>query len=255
MSKNYFLGLGAVALAAVTLTGPAHAAPLGYGSFVGTWTTKSPSPYAQPTTGQNGPGNILEWGNNVLAVTDPDPFLITDWHLAGDTAGTWSNTTGAITSTGAMQFYSGGSKNGSWAYLGGAADAGGPVAVVDMYIALKYGTWVSVFYWSNVVAGDTGQFTIDPAVWNAAQSSPDLYTGKLGYGNKPATFFDGNCGIEEPNNIYFSYNCLGSPGGMSHAIAYWPPGDNVTEVPAPGTLALLGLGLFGFGAVLRRRRA
>jgi len=206
-----------------------------YGQLIGTWDLGDPS--TVPNNPTDTPASVLEWGLNVLAVTNPDPFLIADWHLAGTSDGEWLSA-----STGALDFTFVDANTGSWEYLGGAND-GNPV---DLYIAVKYSQYVSMFFFGdNVVAGDTGLFT---------SNQLEYYTAK------GMSVPDGCSNFAFSDTDNFSSTCFGQNNAnghdISHVVGYWPPGDIVDqEVPAPGALALLGLGLLGLGLGFRRRRA
>ena len=88
-------------------------------------------------------------------------------------------------------------------------------------VALKQSTLWAVFIF-DLATRDTGADGIWNGTWNTSDMTWDNNSRVLG--------------------------CQGC-GGLSHGII---AGMSVSEVPVPGTLGLLGLGLLGLGAVRRR---
>jgi hypothetical protein len=222
---------GAALAASVMLGAPAvsHATALGYGELEGTWDLNHPSTFANPSA-----SNVTQWGNYILAV-EPTEFDINQFHLAGAT-GAWSGTV----TDGALTFTATNANAGTWIYNGGVNNN----QPVDLFLAMKYGNFVSVFEYDHVAVGDSGTITDDPKVY-------------FGLGSEP-----GQCDLSQG---YFNANCmeLNRPGngplGISHVVGYWPPDGNPLvptgvdiPVPEPVSLGLLGFGVLGLAWSRRR---
>ena len=102
-----------------------------------------------------------------------------------------------------------------------------------------------------------GTWSFDASAWDIfAPSGTDLVLGfKWGTGNTPDEYFLFELvqGVSSGTFLWFPLAVPGSgEGGLSHMNLYANEADP-PDVPEPATLALLGLGLLGFG--LTRRRA
>ena len=112
--------------------------------------------------------------------------------------------------------------------------------------------------WTNVSSsytlrftqsGSSGTWSFDSSAWSRYA---DLAIGfKFGTGNRPDEWFVYNLADLVSSGSWAFFNVGGRGGGLSHLVLY---AQGERSVPEPGTLGLLGLGLFGMAAGMRRRR-
>lgn len=165
---------GAALLLAVGLAGPANAVVivdtgLGFGKFLGTWRNDEPfnddvaSTMPNPT---ENPDNVEEVGMAIL-FRYPSSFPITEFNLAGaaDDYGTaLDNSNPANTG-----FRVNSDTNGTyarWDYYGfppgpAVPDVTPGMEPTELYVAVKYGDYTSVFLYSVVNPGQFGYVTSD----------------------------------------------------------------------------------------------
>jgi hypothetical protein len=103
----------------------------------------------------------------------------------------------------------------------------------------------SWFYWSPAAGQSptdarSGTWTLDPAIWTLF----DRLMIALKAGNEYAVFV---LEVGDLDGIWST-----AQNGLSHASLYGVPGDD-QQLPEPGTLLLLGVGLLGIGAVRLRK--
>lgn len=99
-------------------------------------------------------------------------------------------------------------------------------------------------------SGSSGTFSLDASLW---QSWSEIAIGfKFGTGNKPDEWFVYLLNPLVSSGGWQFANVFDRGGGLSHIQLY---GRSPANVPEPGTLALLGVGLLGAGIARRRKRA
>jgi PEP-CTERM motif len=98
--------------------------------------------------------------------------------------------------------------------------------------------------------GSIGTFSLNASLW---QTWNEIAVGfKFGTGNRPDEWFVYNLDPQVSSGSWQFVNVFGRGGGLSHVQLY---GRSTANVPEPGTLALLGLGLLGAGIARRRKQA
>ena len=129
----------------------------------------------------------------------------------------------------------------------------GQAAHLDPFLNNAAGAgWTNVsssFSLSFTQADNRGTWSFDSSAWSRYT---DLAIGfKFGTGNRPDEWFVYNVAdlVSSGNWTFFNVGRRG--GGLSHLVLY---AQGERSVPEPGTLGLLGLGLFGMAAGMRRRR-
>lgn len=97
--------------------------------------------------------------------------------------------------------------------------------------------------------GNTGTFSLAASLWDTWS---EIAIGfKFGTGNQPDEWFVYLLNPLTSSGNWEFINVFDKGGGLSHVQLYG--GERNTNVPEPGTLALLGIGLLG-AAVSRRRK-
>jgi hypothetical protein len=233
---------GVVALAA----GAAQADALGYGDLVGTWKQGGQGGYDNP---QGGGGNAATIGQYILDLVNPDPFVLSDFHFGGGSSDWLTGQSSNGSDGSGFEFAKTDGSNGTWEYHG----LTGQTDPVDLYLTVKYGNNFSIFFYENVEEGDTGLFTNSHVTFDGAGGIGACVENYTREANCMAVNYSGRPGSR----------VAGDPPGISHVVAYWPPGDHIelpppnddnrVDVPEPWSAALLVSGLFSLAALRRRR--
>ena len=129
----------------------------------------------------------------------------------------------------------------------------GQAAHLDPFLNNAAGSgWTNVsssFSLSFTQSGSGGTWSIDSAAWSQYEN---LALGfKFGTGNRPDEWFVFTLADLVSSGNWTFFNVGGRGGGLSHLTLY---ASGERSVPEPGTLGLLGLGLAGMAAGMRRRR-
>jgi hypothetical protein len=225
--------LAGVAVAA-GLSASASAAELGYGKFLGTWTTP-PNPTSS---------NVATIGQLILDQY-PGLFQLSDFNLAGavpDYPQDPPHDVVNINDPGVGLIFDYESNfEATWTYYGFPTDPPGSDPV-DLFVLAKAGTTFSIFQYADphVNPGDTGKVSTDASIILANTDQSEWEA--LNYDD-----FANPC----PDEFTFAH-CLPDAKEISHLVGYWPP-VNSTQVPEPLTLGLFGAGLIGLAASRRRR--
>ncbi|MGE0031204.1 MAG: PEP-CTERM sorting domain-containing protein [Steroidobacteraceae bacterium] len=130
----------------------------------------------------------------------------------------------------------------------------GQAAHLDPFLTSAAGTgWTNVgddFNLQFTQISASGTWSFDSSAWS---QYADLAIGfKFGTGNRPDEWFIYSLADLVSSGDWEFFNNFDSGGGLSHLELYARGERN--SVPEPGTLGLLGLGLAGMAAGMRRRR-
>lgn len=129
----------------------------------------------------------------------------------------------------------------------------GQAAQNDPFLTSTAGSgWFNVsddFNLQFTQSSNSGGWSFDASAWS---QYADLAIGfKFGTGNNPDEWFIYSLADLVSSGDWTFFNNFDRGGGLSHLELY---AQGERSVPEPGTLGLLGLGLFGMAAGMRRRR-
>lgn len=96
--------------------------------------------------------------------------------------------------------------------------------------------------------GEVGTWSFDSSFWNTYSSGAIAF--KFGTGNQPDEWFVYSLQLGMTSGDWEFINEFGRGGGLSHVNLY---GTSPIQVPEPGTLGLLGLGVLGLAGMRRRQ--
>lgn len=126
----------------------------------------------------------------------------------------------------------------------------GQAAHLDPFLNNAAGAgWTNISDDFTMAFSQDGSWSFDDSAWSQYS---DLAIGfKFGTGNNPDEWFVYSLADLVSSGQWAFFNVYEQGGGLSHLVLY---GSGERSVPEPGTLGLLGLGLAGIGAAVRRRR-
>lgn len=142
-----------------------------------------------------------------------------------------------------------------WTFLAKDDDPGDPLNGVGSFGGFQFTLAAD--------AGTTGSWTLTGVDLNGDGTPPDFpvffdFVGMLKASDRYALWFFDDAKVEANNNGTFTINFVNNGGNfpdLSHMNLYIREGDDPgQQIPEPGTLALLGLGLAGLSALRRRKK-
>ena len=159
-SDRVFAACLFIALSTIGLTGASNAAPLGYGTFLGTFPGNPDFPDGTNIESLLGLGNLdLAGKKEVVSTNDANTSTLADDIASGDFAFSFD----AFKDDDFDE-----PVGGHWSYFGSSSAAGSESATIDLYLPVKYDGVFSVFYYSDVAPGDSGLFSSDAVVLETA---------------------------------------------------------------------------------------
>lgn len=234
---------------AMTFASAAHALPTfisdAYGTFLGTWSGNLDEATGGDTlesllkTAYPGIEPFASLGN-----PDPDPFVNQLNPVGRIDPPPGQN--GRLDVTVDVTNDDDEGLGGEWTYLAGDPNTPPGDETIDFYLVVKWGPLFSVFYYPQVNPEDSGRWTTDLFVLNAAGAAANGadWVDIPVCGDEPLTA--ANC---IPMNTNPDPD---KPQGVSHIEAYWPRIAQTVEAPEPMSVGLFGLGLLALGAARRR---
>jgi hypothetical protein len=130
----------------------------------------------------------------------------------------------------------------------------GPVQQLISNLLIPFQTYEVSFYWAGTqLQNRTGTTTeqLEVSLGSANQFTSIVTTpsqGFMGWRHEDFIFTNGSS-----TSALLSFLAIGTPGGLPPQVLL--DGVSVTQVPEPGSAALIAIGLLGLGVLHQRRRA